>query len=103
MMSWRPTAARSSPRRSSRSSRRRSGIATRRPESTFPPPIEESLNPAVVVIFGPTAVGKSELLGSLLDSRFELINADSMQVYRHMDIGTAKPSLEERGRIPHHL
>jgi tRNA dimethylallyltransferase len=59
--------------------------------------------PAVVVVFGPTAVGKSELLTSVLDSRFELINADSMQVYRHMDIGTAKPSLAERGRIPHHL
>ncbi len=55
------------------------------------------------MFFGPTAVGKSEFLVSLLDTRFEVLNADSMQVYRHMDIGTAKPSREERGRIPHHL
>jgi tRNA dimethylallyltransferase len=48
-------------------------------------------------------VGKSELLSRLLDSRFELISADSMQVYRHMDVGTAKPSADERSRFPHHL
>jgi tRNA dimethylallyltransferase len=48
-------------------------------------------------------VGKSELLSRVLDSRFELISADSMQVYRFMDIGTAKPSAQERARIPHHL
>ena len=48
-------------------------------------------------------MGKSELLSRVLDSRFELISADSMQVYRHMDVGTAKPSPEERSRIPHHL
>lgn len=48
-------------------------------------------------------MGKSELLSRVLDSRFELINADSMQVYRYMDVGTAKPSAEERARIPHHL
>jgi tRNA dimethylallyltransferase len=54
-------------------------------------------------VFGPTAVGKSELLNSLLDARFELISADSMQAYRHMDVGTAKPSREERARFPHHL
>ena len=54
-------------------------------------------------MFGPTAVGKSELLSRLLDSRFELITADSMQVYRHMDVGTAKPSPSERARIPHYL
>lgn len=59
--------------------------------------------PSVIVLFGPTAVGKSELLSSLLDPRFEIISADSMQVYRHMDIGTAKPSSRERARIVHHL
>jgi tRNA dimethylallyltransferase len=48
-------------------------------------------------------VGKSELLSRILDSRFELINADSMQVYRFMDVGTAKPPAPERARIPHHL
>jgi tRNA dimethylallyltransferase len=42
-------------------------------------------------------------LDLILDSRFEIISADSMQVYRGMDIGTAKPSMAERARIPHHL
>jgi tRNA dimethylallyltransferase len=53
---------------------------------------------------GPTAVGKSEvalLLAETLGG--EIISVDSMQVYRGMDIGTAKPSAEERRRIPHHL
>jgi len=61
----------------------------------------------VAVLFGPTAVGKSDLLSQALDSsfgsRFELISADSMQVYRHMDVGTAKPSAAERARFAHHL
>ena len=58
----------------------------------------------VVVVTGPTASGKSRL-GVELALRFggEIINADSMQVYRFMEIGTAKPSLEERARVPHHL
>lgn len=55
-------------------------------------------------LVGPTAVGKSqialELAGRL---NAEIITADSMQVYRGMDIGTAKPTAEERARIPHHL
>lgn len=58
----------------------------------------------VVAIIGPTAVGKSELAFSLaqtLDG--EIVNVDSRQSYRYMDIGTAKPSLEERRAIPHHL
>jgi tRNA dimethylallyltransferase len=55
------------------------------------------------VIFGPTAVGKSDVLFSLLDRRFEIVNADSMQVYRGMDVGTAKPSAELASRLPHHL
>jgi tRNA dimethylallyltransferase len=56
-----------------------------------------------IVILGPTAGGKSELavaLAERLDG--EVIGADSMQVYRHMDAGTAKPSAELRGRVPHH-
>jgi tRNA dimethylallyltransferase len=52
---------------------------------------------------GPTAVGKSEFLFSVLDGRFEVISADSMQVYRGMDIGTAKPSGASLARLPHHL
>lgn len=58
----------------------------------------------VVVVTGPTAAGKTELAIRLAE-RFqgEVVNADSMQVYRYMDIGTAKPSMEERARVPHHL
>jgi tRNA dimethylallyltransferase len=48
-------------------------------------------------------VGKTALLTRLFAGRGELINADSMQVYRGMDIGTAKPSLEVRKQLPHHL
>lgn len=58
----------------------------------------------VLVILGPTCVGKtgaSILLAQEL--RTEIISADSMQVYRGMDIGTAKPSLDERALVKHHL
>ncbi len=63
--------------------------------------------PRVVLLLGPTAVGKSALLeaqGSLLrDCGAEVISADSRQVYRGMDAGTAKPSPRLRGLLPHHL
>jgi tRNA dimethylallyltransferase len=57
-----------------------------------------------VFIAGPTAVGKSEI-ALLLAGKIggEIISADSMQVYRGLDIGTAKPSPAERARVPHHL
>jgi tRNA dimethylallyltransferase len=48
-------------------------------------------------------VGKTELLRSLAGEAFEIINTDSMQVYRGMDIGTAKPPSDLRSAIPHHL
>ena len=58
----------------------------------------------VVVVTGPTASGKSSLAISLCQAYGgEIVNADSMQVYRFMDIGTGKPSAEQRGRVPHHL
>jgi tRNA dimethylallyltransferase len=58
----------------------------------------------VLVLFGPTASGKTAILSRLAEfTALEVVSADSMQVYRGMDIGTAKPSLEERRRIPHHL
>lgn len=58
----------------------------------------------VIVLAGPTATGKSELALELAQSiDGEIITADSMQVYKGMDIGTAKASLEERERVPHHL
>lgn len=58
----------------------------------------------MLVVVGPTAIGKTEL-SLLLAERFgcEIVSVDSMQVYKYMDIGTAKVSLEERARIPHHL
>ena len=57
-----------------------------------------------VVIAGPTAAGKTSLGVALaLALNGEIINADSMQVYRGMDIGTAKPTDEEKKGIPHHL
>jgi tRNA dimethylallyltransferase len=58
----------------------------------------------VVAVIGPTAAGKSALAVELAASLGgEVVNADSMQLYRGMDIGTAKPSLAERGGIAHHL
>jgi tRNA dimethylallyltransferase len=58
----------------------------------------------LVIILGPTGVGKSAAaIGLALRFRGEIINADSMQVYRGFDIGTAKPSAEDRRRVPHHL
>jgi tRNA dimethylallyltransferase len=60
--------------------------------------------PRVVVVTGPTGAGKTPLGVELaLEWGGEVVNADSMQVYRHLDIGTAKPSLAERARVPHHL
>ncbi len=58
----------------------------------------------LIAILGPTAVGKSALAIKLAEEfRGEIVSADSRQVYRGMDIGTAKPSPDERRRIPHHL
>ncbi|OQB14010.1 MAG: tRNA dimethylallyltransferase [Firmicutes bacterium ADurb.Bin193] len=58
----------------------------------------------LIVITGPTASGKTAYSVEMAQKiGGEIINADSMQIYKHMDIGTAKPSMEERGGIPHHL
>ena len=58
----------------------------------------------VVVIAGPTASGKTELAINLAKQvSGEIISADSMQIYKYMDIGTAKPSKEEMQGIPHHM
>ena len=57
----------------------------------------------VPVVVGPTAVGKTAVAMALAAHwPLEIISADSRQVYRRLDIGTAKPSRKERGRVPHH-
>ncbi|MFI9615314.1 tRNA (adenosine(37)-N6)-dimethylallyltransferase MiaA [Streptomyces sp. NPDC052023] len=60
--------------------------------------------PRVIAVVGPTAAGKSDL-GVHLAQQLggEVVNADSMQLYQGMDIGTAKLTPEERGGVPHHL
>src|SRR5512145_1990143 len=60
--------------------------------------------PRLIVICGPTAVGKTALALELADRYpIEVVSADSRQVYRLMDIGTAKPTAAERAQVPHHL
>jgi tRNA dimethylallyltransferase len=60
--------------------------------------------PPVVAVVGPTATGKTALAVALARRLGgEVVNADSMQLYRGMDIGTAKPDAAERGGVPHHL
>ncbi len=60
--------------------------------------------PLLVVILGPTASGKTALSFALAESfHGEIVNCDSVTVYRELDIGTAKPSATERTRVPHHL
>ncbi|KAB2952416.1 MAG: tRNA (adenosine(37)-N6)-dimethylallyltransferase MiaA [Thermoanaerobaculia bacterium] len=58
----------------------------------------------ILALVGPTAVGKSALALAVAErSGGEIVNADALQVYRGLDIGTAKPTPEERARVPHHL
>jgi tRNA dimethylallyltransferase len=60
----------------------------------------------VIVLAGPTAVGKSAVaqrLSRMMDGRVELVIADSVQIYRGMDIGANKPTREEMDTIPHHM
>jgi tRNA dimethylallyltransferase len=62
------------------------------------------MTPPVVAVVGPTATGKTALAVELARRLGgEVVNADSMQLYRGMDIGTAKPTAEERAGVPHHL
>ena len=67
----------------------------RTPDSQLPP---------LVAVVGPTAVGKTALAIALAQTLgSEIVSADSRQIYRSMDIGTAKPTPEERAAVPHHL
>lgn len=60
--------------------------------------------PKILVIVGPTASGKTRMAVELAQRHNgEVISADSMQIYRTMDIGTAKPTKEEMGGVPHHM
>ena len=72
--------------------------ATRIAERTRPARI------SVGFIVGPTGAGKSALAIAVAErSNCEIVNADSRQFYRGMDLGTAKPSAEDQARVPHHL
>ena len=66
--------------------------------------LDASRDPLLVVILGPTASGKTALSIALAE-RFhgEIVNCDSVAMYREFDIGTAKPTAAERQRVPHHL
>jgi len=58
----------------------------------------------IVVVAGPTASGKTDVAVTIAEAiGGEVVNADSMQVYRRMDIGTAKPSRRERAKVAHHM
>ena len=58
----------------------------------------------LICIVGPTAVGKTEIAIQLAQHlNAEIVSLDSRQIYREMDIGTAKPTLDQRGAVPHHL
>jgi tRNA dimethylallyltransferase len=60
--------------------------------------------PSLIIISGPTCVGKTDVAIALAEPLgAEIISADAMQVYRYMDIGTAKPTEQQRSRVRHHL
>jgi tRNA dimethylallyltransferase len=66
--------------------------------------VERVPSPLAIALMGPTASGKSRLAMALADHLpVEIVSVDSAQVYRGMDVGTAKPSAEEQRRVPHHL
>jgi tRNA dimethylallyltransferase len=62
------------------------------------------MKPKIIVICGPTALGKTSAAINLARTfNGEIISADSMQIYRYMDIGTAKPTTDEQSRVAHHM
>jgi tRNA dimethylallyltransferase len=79
-----------------------SGILT---ETELEPELEtEQIRPSLVVLLGPTASGKTALAIQIAQQlNGEIVSADSRQIYRQMDIGTAKPDATERAAAPHHL
>ena len=60
--------------------------------------------PTLLVVFGPTGAGKTELAHAIARERGgEIVSADAFAVYRGLDVGTAKPSLESRAEVPYHM
>jgi tRNA dimethylallyltransferase len=73
-------------------------------ETTDPKELEKTLGSKLILIVGPTAVGKTEFAIQLAQKlNGEIVSADSRLFYRGMDIGTAKPTRDEQARAPHHL
>src|ERR1700747_591161 len=67
------------------------------------PPLTVSPDPLLIVVLGPTGSGKTSLSLVLAEKlEGEIVNCDSVAMYRDFEIGTAKPSAEERARVPHH-
>jgi len=64
----------------------------------------DNVKPKIIIICGPTALGKTSTAINLAGTfNGEIIGADSMQIYRYMDIGTAKPTTDEQSRVAHHM
>ena len=71
---------------------------------TLPDPMQPPAGDELVVLVGPTATGKTELALRLAqDWNAEIVSADSVQIYRHFDLGSGKPTAAERQLVPHHL
>jgi tRNA dimethylallyltransferase len=66
--------------------------------------MKRNILPKLIVVLGPTASGKTSLAIKLAkEFNGEIVSADSRQIYKGMDIGTAKPTRKERKAVPHHL
>jgi tRNA dimethylallyltransferase len=64
----------------------------------------DNVKPKIIIICGPTALGKTSMAINVAGTfNGEIIGADSMQIYRYMDIGTAKPTTDEQSRVAHHM
>jgi tRNA dimethylallyltransferase len=64
----------------------------------------DNVKPKIIIICGPTALGKTSTAINVAGAfNGEIIGADSMQIYRYMDIGTAKPTTDEQSRVAHHM
>ncbi len=72
-------------------------------KSTTNPPTCSNPFESIIFLFGPTGVGKTELLMDLDPEKYAVVNADSIQVYRHLDIGSAKANAETLQAIDHYL